>query len=66
VVVSITAPAEILKQRLAARARGSDGQIADRLGRTVDSVAAAADVTISNVGSAEQHAQELLRSIRGD
>ncbi len=65
VVVSITAPAEILSRRLAARARGSDGQIADRLGRAVDSAAAAADVTISNVGSAEHHAQELVRIIRG-
>ena len=34
VVVSITAPAEILAERLATRARGSDGQIADRLGRS--------------------------------
>ena len=65
VVVSITAPAEILKQRLAARARGSDGPIADRLGRAVDGAAAAPDVTIDNVGSAETHAQELLRIIRG-
>jgi ribose 1,5-bisphosphokinase len=65
VVVSITAPAEILGQRLAARARGSDGQIADRLGRAVDGAAAAPDATIDNVGSAETHAQELLRIIRG-
>ena len=65
VVVSITAPAEILKLRLAARARGSDGQIADRLGRAVDGGAAVPDVTIHNVGSAETHAQELLRIIRG-
>lgn len=65
VVVSITAPAEILAERLAARARGSDGQIADRLGRAVDDAAAVPDETISNVGSAEHHAQELLRIIRG-
>jgi ribose 1,5-bisphosphokinase len=65
VVVSITAPAEILGQRLAARARSSDGEIAGRLGRAVDNAAAAPDVTISNVGSAEHHAQELLRIIRG-
>jgi ribose 1,5-bisphosphokinase len=63
-VVSITAPVEILAQRLAARARGSDGQIADRLGRAIDG-AAMPDVTIHNVGSAETHAQELLRIIRG-
>jgi ribose 1,5-bisphosphokinase len=65
VVVSITAPSEILSQRLAARARGSDGQIADRLRRAVDDTAAAPDVTIMNVGSAEDHALELLRAIRG-
>ncbi len=53
VVVSITAPPEILAERLAARARGSDGQIEDRLGRTVDDAAAVPDVTIVNVGSAE-------------
>jgi ribose 1,5-bisphosphokinase len=64
VVVSITAPVEILAQRLAARARGSDGQIADRLGRAIDG-AAMPDLTIHNVGSAETHAQELLRIIRG-
>jgi ribose 1,5-bisphosphokinase len=65
VVVSITAPAEVLSRRLAARARSSDGQIADRLGRAVDNAAAAPDVTINNVGSAEHHVQELLRIIRG-
>ena len=65
VVVSITAPPEILGQRLAARARGSDGQIADRLRRAVDACGAPPDVTIMNVGSAEDHALELLRAIRG-
>ena len=62
-VVSITAPPEILRERLAARARGSDGQLSDRLGRAVEE--AVPDVTITNVGSAAQHAQELLRAIRG-
>jgi ribose 1,5-bisphosphokinase len=64
-VVSITAPSEILSQRLAAWARGSDGQIADRLRRAVDDPAATPDFTIMNVGSAEDHALELLRAIRG-
>jgi len=64
VVVSITAPPEILGQRLAGRARGSDGSVADRLSRAVDA-AAAPDVTIMNVGGAEDHALELLRAIRG-
>lgn len=65
VVVSITAPTEILSRRLATRARGSDGRIVDRLRRAVDDAAAAPDVTIVNVGSAEGHASELLRAIRG-
>jgi ribose 1,5-bisphosphokinase len=64
-VVSITAPPEVLAKRLAARARGSDGQLAERLRRSVDD-AAAPDVTINNVGSAEQHARELVRIIRGE
>lgn len=65
-VVSITAPPEILAQRLAARARGSDGQIADRLNRLVDGVAATPDVTISNVGDVEHHARKFAQIIRGD
>jgi ribose 1,5-bisphosphokinase len=62
-VVSITAPPEVLAERLAARARPSDGQLADRLHRAVDS--AAPDVTIVNVGSVESHAGELVQSIKG-
>jgi ribose 1,5-bisphosphokinase len=65
VVVSITAPPEILSQRLVKRARSSDGQIADRLSRAVDGVAAAPDVTITNVGSVEDHARELVGIIKG-
>jgi len=63
VVVSVTAPPEILSQRLAARARGSDGQIEGRLSRTVDAVAAKPDAVITNVGDAEHHACELMRII---
>lgn len=62
-VVSITAPPEILAERLAMRSRGSDGQVADRLNRAVD--AAVPDVTIMNIGRAEDHARELLLAIRG-
>jgi ribose 1,5-bisphosphokinase len=65
-VVSITAPPEILAERLAARARSSDGQLSDRLRRMVDHDAAAPDVTINNVGSAEQHATDLVRIIKGN
>jgi ribose 1,5-bisphosphokinase len=62
-VVSVTAPPEVLAERLAARARGSDGLIADRLGRAMDD--GAPDVTIANVGDVEDHALELVRVIRG-
>lgn len=64
-VVSITAPPEILAGRLLARARSSDGVVSDRLSRAVDADAAPPDVVIMNVGSAEDHASELLRVIRG-
>jgi ribose 1,5-bisphosphokinase len=61
-VVSVTAPPEVLAERLAARARSSDGELADRLGRAV---AAAVDVTISNIGGIEEHARKLIEVIRG-
>jgi len=63
VVVSITAPAEVLAERLAMRKRGSDGNIAQRLARTVEDTEP--DVTIVNVSSAEYHARQLLRIIGG-
>jgi ribose 1,5-bisphosphokinase len=66
VVVSITAPPEVLAERLAARARSSDGLIANRLDRAVDGVGAAPDATITNVGDVEHHARELVRIIKGD
>jgi ribose 1,5-bisphosphokinase len=65
VVVSITAPPEVLAERLAARARDSDGKIADRLNRAVESGAAAPDIAITNVGDAEDHARRLAQIIRG-
>jgi ribose 1,5-bisphosphokinase len=65
-VVSVTAPPAVLAARLASRGRSSDGQIAQRLGRAVDSAAAAPDVVIHNTGSAEHHAGELLQVITGD
>jgi ribose 1,5-bisphosphokinase len=60
-VVLITAPADVLAQRLATRGRGSDGNIAQRLARTVDEPEP--DATIVNVSSAEYHAGQLLRII---
>jgi ribose 1,5-bisphosphokinase len=65
-VVLITAPNEILVERLATRGRSSDGLIADRLGRGDDSIGAAPDITITNIGSAEFHARELVRIIRAE
>jgi ribose 1,5-bisphosphokinase len=63
-VVSITAPPNVLAERLAMRGRGSDGRIEHRLGRTVDE--AAPDLTIVNTGSAEYHARQLVRAIKGE
>ena len=64
-VVSITAPPEVLAERIAMRARGSDGLSGQRLGRTV-SETAAPDITILNVGRPEDNARRLVRIVRGD
>lgn len=66
VVVAITAPPDVLAQRLAARARRSDGNIAERLSRSVDDSSANADVTILNAGSADYHGRQLVRVIRNE
>ncbi|MDQ8731207.1 phosphonate metabolism protein/1,5-bisphosphokinase (PRPP-forming) PhnN [Bradyrhizobium daqingense] len=66
VVVAITAPPDVLAARLAARGRKSDGDIAERLTRSVDDASARADVTILNAGSAEYHGRQLLRVIRNE
>ncbi|NVN85265.1 MAG: phosphonate metabolism protein/1,5-bisphosphokinase (PRPP-forming) PhnN [Rhodopseudomonas sp.] len=63
VVVSVTAPPEVLAERLAGRARASDGHLDERLHRTVDAIDAAPDVTIVNVGPAVDHTRELLAVI---
>ena len=65
-VVSITAPPNVLAERLAMRGRASDGKIAQRLHRTVDDAATAPDVTIVNTSSAEYHARQFVRIIRGE
>ena len=62
-VIAITAPPEILAERLKMRARASDGKVEDRLSRTVDKTAP--DVTILNVGRPEDHARRLVRVIKG-
>jgi ribose 1,5-bisphosphokinase len=63
VVVLITAPPDVLAARLAARGRGSDGPIGERLRRSVED--AAPDVTIQNIGNAHDHAAEFIRVIQG-
>jgi ribose 1,5-bisphosphokinase len=64
-VVLVTAPAEVLTARLAARARGSDGDIARRLARA-DAVADfAADCVIENIGAPEAGAAALASIIAG-
>ena len=65
-VVSITAPPNVLAERIAMRARGSDGKIEQRLHRTIDDAAAVPDVTIVNTGSVEYHARQLVRIIKGE
>jgi ribose 1,5-bisphosphokinase len=65
-VISITAPPNVLAERIAMRARGSDGKIEQRLNRTVDEAAAVPDVTIVNTGSVDYHARQLVRIIKGE
>jgi ribose 1,5-bisphosphokinase len=65
IVVSITAPADVLAERIAMRQRGSDGDIAQRLSRKVEDADAVPDATIVNVSSAEYHARQLVRIIAG-
>jgi ribose 1,5-bisphosphokinase len=63
VVIAITAPPEVLAERIQMRARSTDGNSGQRLSRTVDT--AAPDVTILNVGRPEDHARRLVRAIKG-
>ena len=62
VVVAISAPAEILAERLAARARGTDGAIELRLARSLDDTVAP-DITIVNVGDPTTQADRLVQAI---
>ena len=66
VVLSITAPPNVLAERLTTRARRSDGKIEHRLARTMEETTAAPDFTVVNVGSAEYHARQIVRLIKGD
>ena len=66
VVVQVTAPPNVLAERIALRARGSDGRLDQRLNRTVEDASAAPDVTIVNVSSAEYHARQFVRIVKGE
>ena len=65
-VVLITAPPNVLAERIALRARGSDGKPESRLGRVVEDASAAPDITIVNISSAEYQARQLVRAIKGE
>lgn len=64
VAVLITAPHEILAARLAARARATDGDLPERMARTVKvSGSFEADVVIDNTGSIDDGARKLQNVI---
>jgi len=65
-VVLVTAPPIVLAERIALRARGSDGRLDQRLNRNVEDTSAAPDVTIVNVSSAEYHARQFVRIVKGE
>lgn len=62
-VVLVTAPEDVLRQRLAARARASDGDLGKRVARASE-VQVVPDVTIMNVGPMAQVGQKLLALTR--
>ncbi|WP_316395987.1 phosphonate metabolism protein/1,5-bisphosphokinase (PRPP-forming) PhnN [Bradyrhizobium sp. 33ap4] len=66
VVVLVTAPPDVLAARLAMRARSSDGLLERRLARTVDESTSTPDFTIVNSGTADYHARQLVRIIKGE
>ena len=61
-VIAITAPPDVLAERLKMRARGSDGRVEPRMNRTID--ATTPDVTILNVVRPEDHARRLVQAIK--
>jgi len=64
-VVLITAPADVLAQRVAARQRASDTSVAERVQRASLKDITMPDIVISNVGSADGHGRELAEVIAG-
>ena len=65
-VVLVTAPAELLTTRLAARGRVSDGDIAQRVGRAAPPDAEMSpDHVIENIGDIERGTASLVAVIAG-
>ena len=65
-VVMVTAPEAVLRERLAGRNRTSDGDIGNRVARSIQpEVSVAADIEICNVGPVEAGTRLLLDAIRG-
>jgi ribose 1,5-bisphosphokinase len=64
-VALVTAPAELLAARLKARARGSDGDIAQRLARGDAFTDIAADYVIANTGAPADGAAALMAAVVG-
>jgi ribose 1,5-bisphosphokinase len=66
VVVLVTAPAEVLADRLAGRGRASDGDLEQRLGREAPPAAEfAPDHVIENVGDIHEGTARLIAAIIG-
>jgi ribose 1,5-bisphosphokinase len=64
-VVLVTAPADVLAERLACRSRTSDGCIQDRIARSaIVGQDAEADVVIHNVGRPQAGIRQLLNVVR--
>jgi ribose 1,5-bisphosphokinase len=65
-VVLVTAPAAVLTTRLAARGRASDGDLAQRIGRTaLPGAALSPDHVIENIGDIERGTASLVAVIAG-
>jgi ribose 1,5-bisphosphokinase len=65
-VVLVTAPADVLAARLAARGRATDGVLATRLARSAPAQSELApDVVIENAGDVQNGGEKLIAAISG-
>ncbi len=63
-VVLVTAPPDVLTQRLRSRGRASDGDLAGRLGREMETDwVCESDIVIHNVGGPADGVRRLLNAI---